>query len=72
MSVSECNWLSKLKSVLINASDYSSGKDQSATNSNTNAHTHMQSGVSGTEIDAEALQKSNEEEDIGERNVLLA
>ena len=26
----------------------------------------------GTQIDTEALQKSNEEEDIGEKNVLLA
>lgn len=66
MSVSECSRLSNLKPVLINASDYSLGKDQSAT------HTHTHSSILGTEIDMEALEKRNEEDDVGERNVLMA
>lgn len=35
-------------------------------------HTHTPSSFLGTQINTEALQKSNEEEDIGERNAPLA
>ena len=72
MSVSECSWLPELKSVLINASDYSSGKGQSAAAPHTNTQTHTKSRFLGTQIDTEALQKSDEGEDIKGRNELLA
>lgn len=60
-SVSKGSQVFKLKSLLINASDSSSGNDWAAL-----SHTHSLTHKFEEEINTEVIQGGNEEEDIGE------